>query len=244
VNILIEKPLATSLEGIEMLHTTIETRGLAARVAYVHRCIPVLTATREVILSGTIGDVRHIVVNAGQDFPLARPAYASTYYANRLTGGGCIQDALTHSLHTAEWMAGPIKSVYCDASHEVLSDVDVEDTVNLTARMGNQIPAAFSMNQFQAPGELTFTFHAVKGSARAELHANRMGTHLKGEEGWKWQNFPSEGRDKMFVRQATAFLDLLKGGTSVLTTLQEGLQTLKVNLAALESAATRKEILL
>jgi predicted dehydrogenase len=39
----------------------------------------------------------------------------------------------------------------------------------------------------------------------------------------------------MFVTQANAFLDAVEGKKPVLCTLDEGLQTLKVNLAALAS---------
>lgn len=243
-HILIEKPLAVSLEGIEELVALAASKQKVIRVAYVHRSIPVVASAREMVRSGRIGEVRHVVVTAGQNFPAARPAYASTYYARRSSGGGCIQDGLTHILHAVEWTMGPIERVYCDASHEALATEEVEDTVNLTARLQGNVPACFSINQFQAPNEVTLSFNGLLGSVRAEVHRQRYGIQLQGEPDWTWFDLPAEERDAMFIRQADGFLDAVDGMPDHLATLEDGLQTLKVNLAALQSADTRKEVII
>lgn len=243
-HLLIEKPLSTTLDGIDDLIRRAAEKQAVVRVAYVFRSIPVVVAMREALQTPGLTDIRHIVVTAGQDFPKARPAYASTYFARRETGGGCIQDALTHQVHAVEWLAGPIERVYCDASHEVLAEVKVEDTANLTARLHGGIAAAFTINQYQSPNELTLSFHGAGGSVRAELHENRLGVQLAGESDWTWQNFPVEERDAMFIRQAHSFLDAVEGRADNLATLEDAFQTLKVNLAALRSADLRQEIVL
>lgn len=243
-HVLIEKPLSVSLEGIEELVTLASAKQVAVRVAYVHRSIPVVMAVRDIVRSGKIGEVRHVVVKAGQNFPGARPAYASTYYAKRASGGGCIQDGLTHVLHAVEWIIGPIERVYCDATHEALATKEVEDTVNLVARLRGNVPAAFTINQFQAPNEVTLSFNGLLGSVRAELHYQRYGILLMGESDWTWFDMPQEERDAMFIRQAEAFLDSTEGRPDYLSTLEDGLQTLKVNLAALKSSDTHQEVII
>jgi predicted dehydrogenase len=45
-------------------------------------------------------------------------------------------------------------------------------------------------------------------------------------------------RDTIFIRQADAFLDCIETGRRPLCTLDEGLQTLRVNLALLNAAET------
>jgi predicted dehydrogenase len=236
ISVLIEKPLAVSLEGVEDLAAEATARQVAVRVAYVHRSIPTIMATREIAQSGRLGAVRHVTAISGQNFPTFRPAYASTYYAHRATGGGTIQDALTHIVHAVEWIVAPIESVFCDASHQALATREVEDTVNLIARLEGGIPASFVQNQFQAPNETTITLHGVQGSLRAEVHRQRVGLFLVGESDWTWTSLPAEDRDAMFVRQAEAFLNACAGQPDSLSTLAEASQTLKVNLAALKSS--------
>lgn len=242
MHLLVEKPLSASLEGVETLLAEIRGRHLVARMAYVHRSIPALISMKEIVSDGCIGEIKHVVATAGQHFPSFRPAYASTYFARHSTGGGCIQDGLTHIVHTVEWLAAPFVSVMCDAAHQALEGIEVEDTVNLTGRLRGGALVSLAQNQFQAPNELTLTLHGTCGSARAELHRQRIGTLLHGQKTWQWRNLPEEDRDQMFIRQANAFLDAAEGQSDHLATLEDGLQTLKVNLAALQSVKQRMEI--
>ena len=56
--------------------------------------------------------------------------------------------------------------------------------------------------------------------------------------GGKWTDVPhpTGDRDTMYLAQANRFLDVLEGEASPACTLDEGIQTLKVNLAILRSA--------
>lgn len=235
VHPLIEKPLSTSTAGILELIKTIEQRQLVAGVAYVYRSHPVLAQMREAIQSGRFGAPVQVVVTAGQHFPTARPAYRDIYYANRESGGGAIQDALTHLVNAAEWIVGPVTRLVADAAHQVLEGVEVEDTVHLLARHGDVL-AAYSLNQYQPADEVNITVNCTGGSARFELVENRWMwlTAPRGE--WQIECFRPMERDEWFIRQAGLLLDALEGNKSVACTLAEALQTLRVNLAALRSA--------
>ena len=241
---LIEKPLATSVEGLAQLSNEIKERQLIVRVAYVHRSISAVMRMKEILQSGAVGEIKHVVAAAGQHFPAFRPAYASTYFARRETGGGVIQDAITHVVHAVEWLVGPFVSVFCDATHQALAGIEVEDTANLTGRLRGNIPVSLVQNQFQAPNELTITLHGLKGSVRAEFQHQRVGLWLQGGSDWQWEMLPQEERDAMYIRQASSFLDALEGKPDDLATLEDGWQTLKVNLAAMQSTDQRKEITL
>jgi predicted dehydrogenase len=107
LHLLIEKPLSTSLDQLRELAEEITARGLTCGVAYVYRSHPVLAAMREAIHSGRFGKPVQLTAVCGQHFPTYRPAYREIYYNNRATGGGAIQDALTHILNAGEWLVGP-----------------------------------------------------------------------------------------------------------------------------------------
>jgi hypothetical protein len=71
------------------------------------------------------------------------------------------------------------------------------------------------------------------GTLRCEFHHNR----------WRWMASPGDvwhdeptsplERDTLFMYQANRFLDAVEGKSSVPCSLEEGIQTLRVNLAAL-----------
>ncbi len=86
------------LTWMELQNSTgaVANRGLIAGVAYPYRAHPTLAAMRDAIASGRFGKPLEVVVVAGQHFPTYRPAYRDIYYRDRATGGGAIQDALTH----------------------------------------------------------------------------------------------------------------------------------------------------
>jgi predicted dehydrogenase len=233
-DVLIEKPLGVELAGIDRLQAARDISRRFVAVAYINHCVPVFRDARDFIVSAAFGPVRHVVVSAGQHFPTFRPAYRDIYYRDHAQGGGAIQDALTHLANLVEWIIGPTTRVYCDAAHQVLDGVEVEDTVNVVARNGGAL-VNYALNQFQAANEIRVDFHAEKGCVRVERHADRWGTLSRGETEWNWRSTAVASRDAIFEAQANGFLDGTEGRLTPLCTLEEGIQTLRFNLAALQS---------
>ncbi len=205
-----------------------------AAVAYVYRSFPALVAMREALASGRFGRPVEVVAVAGQNFPTYRPAYRETYYVDRATGGGAIQDALTHLLDAGGWLVGPIDRLVADAAHRVLAGVDVEDTVHVLARH-DDVLASYSLNQHQAPNEVTLTVVCQRGTLRWESHAHRWRWMIEPDEPWHDEPYEPQPRDAAFVAQADNFLDAIEGHAEPRCPLADGVQTLRVNLAALAS---------
>ncbi|MEX0711103.1 MAG: Gfo/Idh/MocA family oxidoreductase [Pirellulales bacterium] len=238
VHLLIEKPLGTSLDAVERLRELVAERRLVAAVAYVYRLHPALAAMRQAVVEGRFGEPVELVAVAGQHFPTYRPAFRQTYYARRASGGGAIQDALTHVVNAAEWLIGPAERVVADAGRQVLDGVDVEDTVHLLARHGG-VPASYALNQHQAPNELSITVVCRGGTARFEYHRDRWRWKTRPDEAWHDEACQPLTRDGLFTAQAEVFLDALEGLRQPPCSLDEGIQTLRVNLAALASVDRR-----
>ena len=238
VHLLIEKPLSTSLDGIARLQSLVAKQSLVAAVAYVHRANPILQAMRNAIHEGRFGTPLELVYVGGQNFPFFRPAYREIYYAKRETGGGAIQDGLTHMINAGEWLVGPVTSAAADAARLALDGVEVEDTVHVIARHGG-VMASYAMNQHQAPNETTLTVVCERGTARAELHESRWRWKQTNDDPWHDAALPAAERDAAFIEQARCFLRSIDRRETPLCTLEEGLQTLRVNLALLAAVETR-----
>jgi len=178
--LLIEKPLSTSLQAVDELMGKIKAGGVFTAIAYVYRAHPALAAMRQAITGGRFGMPLQIVVSSGQHFPLYRPTYSQTYYRDWATGGGAIQDALTHLFNAGEWILGPIDRVTADAAHQNLPGVEVEDTVVALVRHGTVL-GCYSLNQYQSPNESVITVVCEQGTARWEIHNHR----------WHWMTVPS-----------------------------------------------------
>ena len=233
----IEKPLSVTRDEIDETREAIARSGRFTAIAYVYHLMPWIREAREFLQREELGPPLHVTVSAGQHFPTFRPAYRDIYYARHDQGGGAIQDALTHVVNAVEWIIGPTTRVFCDASHQALEGVKVEDTVNISARHG-AILASYALNQFQAPNESTIQFHCERGSVKIETHAQRWGVLRHGESEWQWQQTPPLERDDLFIAQANAFLDGMEDKANPLCTFEEAVQTLKFNQAALRSVST------
>lgn len=240
IHLLIEKPLSTSETGVKQLITMVREKNLVAGVAYVYRSHPILTDMCQMLWGRgllVLGSPVQIVVVSGQHFPTYRPAYRETYYRDRATGGGAIQDALTHLVNAGEWFVGPVTRLVADAAHQVLPGVDVEDTVHILTRHGNVL-GSYSLNQHQAPNETTITVVCERATVRLEVHENRGRWMVVPGNQWDERVYPPLERDELFTRQANLFLDAVEGKQPPACSLQDGLQTLRVNLAALTSVET------
>ena len=238
VSLLIEKPLSTDCEGVERLVTLVGERRLRVSIAYVQRMHPALSAMREAIISGRFGAPVEIIGLSGQNFPFYRPAYRDIYYNDRATGGGAVQDALTHLMNAGQWLVGPMTELAADAAHQVLEGVDVEDTVHVIARHGSVL-GSYTLNQHQAPNETSLTVVCRDGTTRCEFHRHRWLSATTPGEDWTLEQTFSLERDDLFVAQADRFLDAVEGAAEPACSLDEGLHTLYTNLAVLKSADTR-----
>ncbi|MDZ4849455.1 MAG: Gfo/Idh/MocA family oxidoreductase [Pirellulaceae bacterium] len=187
---------------------------------------------RQAIVEGRFGRPLTIIAQSGQYFPLYRPAYRDIYYNKRETGGGAVQDALTHVINAGEWLVGPVTRLVADIDHQ---RVDVEDTAHVLTRHGS-VMGCFNLNQHQSPNESTITVICTQGTARFEFHENRWRWMIEPGSNWHDEAIPTLERDRLFYLQANAFLDAVEKRCKPLCTIEEAKQTLSVNLAILQSS--------
>jgi len=235
VAVLIEKPISTSTkEAIEFAE---EGAGICG-VAYVMRHHPGVRLVRQIIQEERFGSPVQLVFAGGQHFPLYRPDFQRIYCGRRETGGGAMQDALTHMMNVAEWIVGPVTSVTADVDRLVLDGVSVEDTVHVLTRHSS-VMGSYSLNQHQAVNEGRLTIHCQKGSVRVDFGRNVVLTACSPGDDWSVEKEFNLERDDMFVSQANAFLDQVEGSAHAVCTPDEATQTLRVMLTALEAAESQ-----
>jgi predicted dehydrogenase len=235
IAVLCEKPLSASLAGVERLGELSSARDARFSMAYPLRAHPLWIEVCQRVRSGALGRPLEVVVVSGQHFPHYRPAYREIYYTDRATGGGVIQDGLTHVVNCVEWMIGPMTRVAADCDHLALPGVDIEDSVHVIARHG-EVMVNYSMNQHQAPNEGQMMVICERGTIRVQADLMRWQEVTEPETPWTVHQLDPLERDDIFVRQAHRFLDYVAGETEPLCGFDEGLQTLRCNLAIMQAA--------
>jgi len=236
IPLLIEKPLSVDMNGVAEILDTVREKNLIAAVSYNYRAHPALSAMKSAIDDGRFGNILQMYCNVGQHFATYRPAYASVYFANREHGGGAIQDAMTHSVNMGEWLAGPVDRISVDAGHQYLEGVDVEDTVHAFARHG-KVMSSYVLNLYQRPNESSITVVCEKATLRFNMLEGRWSWMDDVDGDWHDEVHALDDRDALYELNAAAFLDALEGLSSPLCSLDDGLQSLRTNIAAITSAS-------
>ncbi len=133
VHLLIEKPLAGSLEGVDALVAHCKKNALVLMIGYNLRFSPSLGEVRRLIAVGAIGPILGARAEVGQYLPDWRPGsdYRASVSARRLLGGGVILE-LSHEFDYLYWMFGLPARVTAHGGQYSQLEIDVEDMVEVT----------------------------------------------------------------------------------------------------------------
>lgn len=108
-HVLVEKPMALSVEECVMMTEAAEKAGIALIVGHTHAFDPVVRAMRAVVESGELGALRMIVNLVYSDF-LYRPRRPEELDSSR--GGGIMYNQVPHMIEIARALdGGPLRTV-------------------------------------------------------------------------------------------------------------------------------------
>jgi 1,5-anhydro-D-fructose reductase (1,5-anhydro-D-mannitol-forming) len=246
LSFMVEKPLSTSMEGIDKIIQLVKHNNLFARVGYTRRNHRLHRALKKKILSNKIGEVKLVYINTSQEFPKYRPDYQKIYYAHPHLGGGAVLDSATHLIDSLIWIIGKPKYVSCMYDRMVLKGINTEDTCFINIKFENGSMANIVVNQFQKPHINSFEFIGTKGNLKSDHSILRFADDDSGA--WKEEKDymngldPLEAHQETFLLQANRILDGLEGKECDLATLEEAKLNLKVVFAAKQSWQEKKII--
>jgi predicted dehydrogenase len=131
----VEKPLASSSDGVAETLTAAEERGLTVAVGYNLRFHPALEAVRAAVQEGRIGRLLSVRAEIGQYLPDWHPEedYRRSYAARAELGGGALL-TLSHELDYVRWIAGEVEDVRGLAARVSSLELDVDDVAELICR--------------------------------------------------------------------------------------------------------------
>lgn len=237
----VEKPVATSAEGLRALLAQADAAGLATTVGCNLRHLPSLQTMRKLIHEGVCGRIVRAHLECGQWLPDWRPAtdYRQSYSARRRLGGGVLLD-LIHEIDIARWFFGEFDRV--DAHHGRFSDLEIETEdvacVLLSRREGPVVTVALDyvarspVRQYRVIG--------TQGTLEWDLPARLLRRFVPGE-GWRALSTDPKDFDvaETYLEAMRQFLQCVKDGKPSSQPLSEGVATLSL---ALRAAGAREAV--
>jgi predicted dehydrogenase len=247
-HILLEKPVSHSLERLDVLQKTAEKSGSKILVGFQFRYHPTLNKARELIQSNTLGKTLTVHAHWGEYLPQWHPweDYRQSYAGRADLGGGVIV-TLTHPLDYLRYLIGEIESLYSFNGHISPLEVDVEDVAEIGLKFVNGAIGGVHVNYFQRPPVHRLEIVGTNGTLRWDnadgvLHFYKspasFGSYSDNPPAPVMESFsPPESfeRNQLFVAQTRHFIEVVRGESEPLCTLEDGVQALRLAWAAYKS---------
>jgi predicted dehydrogenase len=250
-DLFIEKPVATSLDGVHELLSLAEGefKDRIIMVGYQLRFHPCLKKLSEVIASGALGTLLAVRCVTGEYMPNWHPYedYREAYAAKSEMGGGVILSQI-HETDYLYSLFGLPKSVFALGGHWSELEISSEDTASIlmegTTSAGRTLPIHLHQDFLQSPQMKQCEVIGDRGKAVMDLVAVTVSVYGRDNPTPAVHEFPGFERNHLFLDQTSHFLDCIRNRHRPIVDLRDGLESVRIALAAKQSIATGKRVLL
>lgn len=241
-NLFIEKPLSHSLDGLDRLLELIEEHELVTVVGYQLRFHPCLRLVKDLLEQKVIGSLLAARLECGEFLPAYHTYedYRQTYAARRDLGGGVILTQI-HELDVVCWLFGMPRRLYALGGHWSSLEIDVEDTASLLLECryaGRPLPVHIQQDYVQRPPNRTYEILGTRGKITVDLCAPTVRVVHSGTDQEDVHAFADFQRNQLFLDEISHFLACLAGKETPMVSVHDGLQSLRIALAARQSIET------
>ena len=250
-DILLEKPMATSVAECNRIRAAVSQAGVLFMQNFPKRFDPINHELVELVHSGALGNIAMVRVRHGNYHLLELGADAnSAWFVNpELSGGGAWIDEGIHAVDFLLWLLGEPQQVSTTISHTALN-LPIEDTALAWLRYASGTIAEIATSNTLVSAEESIEIYGTKGSAilsgvdLASREFSRppfLKVYLKGNERgiWRGSNKEPYFRQGNFHQQGPLhFIDCIRKGKEPVITLDEGRKSLVIVEAGYRSFQT------
>ncbi|MCH7605966.1 MAG: Gfo/Idh/MocA family oxidoreductase [Chloroflexi bacterium] len=236
-HILVEKPLARTMEEARAINQTAERAGVTLMVAENYRFMAAVRLAKELIDSGALGDLRMIQLQEEADF---RPDQWRT--SRELNGGGVLIDGGIHKIDILLYLAGRPRDVYATALPQVLAESEGEDGVVVITHSKTGAVGLINHSWAKVRG-LGLQWVSVSG-AKARISFDLTGTQLTIDDGILERTLEAPGNRHGIIPMVQEFRDSIRQGREPETSGLVGMEDLEITLKAYESMESGQTVLL
>ena len=242
VHALVEKPLSQDTASAERLALAFEAQGLVGAVGHIERYNPALQNARARIEAGELGRVYQVATRRQGPFP------------SRIADVGVTLDLASHDIDLTSWVVQqPYTTLSAQSAYR--SGREHEDLISATCLMGDGIVANHLVNWLSPLKERVTTITGEKGALVADTLSADLTFYANGTVQTTWAEIMrfrgvTEGdvtryaiaKPEPLRVEHEQFRDALLGKDSDIVTMRQGLATVAVATALIESARTRTTV--
>jgi len=243
-HLFIEKPVSHAMEGLDQLAAIVRSQKLRVLVGFQFRFHPGLCVIKRLIDDGAIGPIVCAHSHWGEYLPDWHPGedYQQSYSARAELGGGVLL-TLCHPFDYLRWLLGEVRSVTAVTGQLSGLNLDVEDTADIVLQFESGAIGSVHLDYIQRPASHWLQITGQTGT----IHWDNMdGVVRCYRVDHKEEDIippPADfERNTMFMTEMRHFLDCIAGRAEPAITLDDGIQALRIALAAKRSAVEERLI--
>ena len=242
VHAIIEKPLAPDTPSAEKLANAFATRGLVGAVGHIERYNPALQQARARLEAGDLGEVHQVATRRQGPFPA------------RIADVGVVKDLGTHDIDLTAWVTQQ-SFVTVAARTAYKSGREHEDLVAVVGQLSNGTVTNHLVNWLSPLKERVTIITGERGTLVADTLTADLTYYANGEVATTWDDIAnfrgvSEGdvvryaipKPEPLRVEHEQFRNAVLGEDADIVTLEQGLATVRVAEACIQSAATGQTI--
>jgi predicted dehydrogenase len=223
-NLFLEKPLAIDVEEGEAIVKAADRSSGLSMVGQVVRFWPGYRELKEKVESGGIGDPRHMLC-----YRVGPPPGWADWYMDMGKSNGVIFDLGLHDIDFVRWVMGEPKRVYSQVFE--LDQVHAHGQVALDYGSGEALCECSWLGSSTFPFTTYCEVAGTEGLAHVDSRSNNSFSRF-GVEVERADMYHRDG----YARELGHFIRCVKGDVEPEVPLSEGLETVKLSLAAVKSA--------
>ncbi|HOO79040.1 MAG TPA: Gfo/Idh/MocA family oxidoreductase [Lachnospiraceae bacterium] len=247
-DIFMEKPVSDSMEGVEELKKLAKENQCVIFMGFQNRYHICTRRLREILDSKVLGKI--VSVDAAFCERLTTmhtyEDYSTTYMARKDMGGGPILNLQIHDIDILQWIFGMPEKLMAVGGKNSNLKIDVEDHAVIsyqTIYEGANVTVTTRSDFLQFPPTHRIVVVGEKG--RVELDYNKTSVLLYvGDEEPSLETYPDFQRNDMFCQEEKDFFASRENRQESAIPLQDGIDGLKIALAAKKSIMNSEAVLL
>ena len=256
-HVLLEKPIASSLEDARAIVAGAEQADRSVLVGHHRRFNPTLARARDIVSGGDIGSL--VLVN-GQWSVKKHEGYFSPSWRKERAAGPVLTN-LVHEIDTIRFVCGEIRSISAEVSNTV-HGFEKEDSAAVVMTFESGALGAFTISD-SAPSP--WSWEQATGENPVFPVAGQNTHRFTGSEAalefprltlWRHENSSASWHDPInhvaldedhgdpFTSQCEHFIAVVRGDDAPLISADDGTRSLAATLAVFEAAETGARVLL